>query len=83
MVGVDADEWNALVARGREAGDVHADEVSHVLRHVELSGDVLVQVQEAMAGQGITIDEAVEHIADDTPATMRRVVVESSVCPQR
>jgi len=76
VVGVDADEWNDLVARGRESGDLHADEVSHVLRHVELSGDVLVQVQDAMAGHGITIDEAVDHVADDTPATMRRVVVE-------
>ncbi len=78
LIGVDADEWNALVARGREVGDVHADEVSHVLRHVELSGDVLVQVQEAMADQGITIDEAVEHVDDDTPTTMRRVVVEEA-----
>ena len=57
-------------------GDVHAEDVAHVLRHVELSGDVLTEVQTAMAGQGIQIDDEVDHIADDTPSGGgRRVVV--------
>ena len=52
FAGVDVDEWDALVGRGRRAGAVHAEDVAHVLRHVELSGDVLTEVQIAMAGHG-------------------------------
>ncbi len=72
---VDAGEWEDLVDRGRESGGVHAEEVTHVLRHVELTGDVLTEVQSAMAVHGITIDEAVDHVADDTPSGLRREVV--------
>jgi RNA polymerase primary sigma factor len=75
FVGVDHEEWDELLGRGRAKGAVDADDVAHVLRHVELTGDVLVEVQTAMSGYGITIDDAVDHV-DDTPATMtRRVVV--------
>ncbi len=58
---------------------MHAEEVTHVLRHVELTGDVLTKVQVAMADQGITIDEAVEAVEDDTPSGVaRHVVVQES-----
>ena len=73
--GVDATEWVDLVGRGRKSGAVHAEDVAHVLRHVELTGDVLTEVQTAMAGQGIEIDDDVDHIADDTPSGGGRHVV--------
>ena len=77
FVGVDASEWDDLVAQGRRSGAVHAEDIAHVLRHIELSGDVLAQVQSTMAGHGINIDDEVDHIADDTPSGgRRRVVVE-------
>jgi len=77
FAGVDVREWRKLVARGQVSGAVHAEEVAHVLRHVELSGDVLAQVQSTMADHGIAIDDEVDHIADDTPSGgRRRVVVE-------
>jgi len=77
FLGVDAGEWGDLVARGRSSGAVHAEDIAHVLRHIELSGDVLAQVQSTMAGYGISIDDEVDHIADDTPSGgRRRVVVE-------
>ena len=44
MAGVDAAEWESLLERGRQQGSVHAEEVTHVLRHVELTGDVLDSV---------------------------------------
>jgi RNA polymerase primary sigma factor len=76
FAGVDRDEWGELVARGRDSGELHAEDVAHVLRHVELTGDVLTEVQSAMAHHGITIDAEVEHV-DDTPSSgPRRVVVE-------
>ncbi len=76
FLGVDGDEWDALVGRGRRSGAVHAEDVAHVLRHVELSGDVLTEVQVVMSDHGIVIDDEVDHIADDTPsAGGRRVVV--------
>ncbi len=78
FAGVDVDEWDQLVARGRKSGAVHAEDVAHVLRHIELSGDVLAEVQSTMADHGIEIDDEVDHIADDTPSDGgRRVVVES------
>ena len=78
FVGVDANEWDELVGRGRRSGAVHAEEIAHVLRHIELSGDVLTEVQSTMAGQGIAIDDEVDHIADDTPSNgARRAVVEN------
>jgi RNA polymerase primary sigma factor len=78
--GVDTGEWGKLVAQGRAAGEVHAEQVAHVLRHVELTGDVLDQVQSALAEQGITIDDAVDTDDHDTPvAIVREVVVEEIV----
>ena len=70
---VDADEWGELLARGRESGGVHADDVAHVLRHVELTESVLTDVHTAMADHGIAIDEEVESV-DDTPTSTPRQV---------
>ena len=64
FLGVEATEWEKLVAKGRKSGEVHAEDVTHVLRHVELTGDVLVDVQSKMAEHGIAIDDAVEGHAD-------------------
>jgi RNA polymerase primary sigma factor len=75
--GVEAAEWEELVERGRRAGSVHAEELTHVLRHVELTEAVLTRVHTAMAEQGITIDDAVDTV-DDTPSTLRRHVVVDS-----
>ena len=68
FAGVDLDEWDELVARGRVGGAVHAEDVAHVLRHIELSNDVLAEVQSTMADHGIEIDDTVDHIGDDTPS---------------
>jgi RNA polymerase primary sigma factor len=76
--GVDQHEWDDLVDRGRSAGAVHAEDVAHVLRHIELSSDVLSEVQATMATYRIAIDDEVDHIADDTPSGgRRRVIVEN------
>ncbi|MFZ4721412.1 MAG: sigma-70 family RNA polymerase sigma factor, partial [Ilumatobacteraceae bacterium] len=64
---VDEREWQSLVEHGSATGVVHADEVAHVLRKVELTGDVLADVNERLGGLGITIDDTVEDI-DITPA---------------
>jgi RNA polymerase primary sigma factor len=64
FLGVEAKEWEKLVAKGRKSGEVHAEDLTHVLRHVELTGDVLVDVQSKMAEHGIAIDDAVEGHAD-------------------
>jgi RNA polymerase primary sigma factor len=76
--GVDAGEWGDLVERGRVSGAVHAEDVTHVFRDVELTGDVLADIQDAMTSFGIMIDEAVDSVVDDTPSSIRReVIVES------
>jgi RNA polymerase primary sigma factor len=71
FVGVDSTEWYALLARGRARGVLHADEITHVLRQVELSGDVLAAVQVELAAERITIDDTiddpVDELGDDTP----------------
>jgi len=67
--GVDRSEWDALVQRGRADGGVHAEQVAHVLRDVELTGDALLAVNDSLAGAGITVDETVDDDADETPPT--------------
>jgi RNA polymerase primary sigma factor len=66
---VDRSEWDALVQRGRADGGVHAEQVAHVLRDVELTGDALLAVNDSLAGAGITVDETVDDDADETPPT--------------
>jgi RNA polymerase primary sigma factor len=68
--GVDAQEWALLLSRGEAAGVLHAEAITHVLRHVELSEDVIGLVRADLASRSITIDEAVDevdHGDDPTP----------------
>ncbi len=59
---IDGDEWRLLLAKGRAAGSLYADEVSAVLRDVELTGDVLQVVQQSLAKEGIVVDESIEEV---------------------
>ena len=84
FLGVEAKEWDKLVAKGRESGEVHAEDVTHVLRHVELTGDVIVDVQSKMAEHGIIIDDAVEGHGDDHDEVvdiLHKVTVEPAESP--
>jgi RNA polymerase primary sigma factor len=77
--GVDQDEWDALLERGAELGVLHAEEITHVLRHAELSSDVLSSVQDLMASRRIMIDETIDDADagdDDTPSVGTPRVVE-------
>jgi RNA polymerase primary sigma factor len=65
--GVDPGEWNSLLARGAISGVLDAEEITHVLRTVELTGDVLEGVQKAVAERNIRIDETVDDVVDETP----------------
>src|SRR6187402_3135044 len=75
FAGVDAEEWCDLVLQGQESGAVHAEDLTRVLRHVELTGDVLEQVQTTMEGHGIVIDVEVEPVVDDTPSGIGHTLV--------
>ena len=66
-VGVDAGEWQTMVARGTSRGVLHADDIAHVLREIELTPDVLLEVHNILASNGITIDDGVEELHDETP----------------
>ncbi|MFP5487212.1 MAG: sigma-70 family RNA polymerase sigma factor, partial [Acidimicrobiia bacterium] len=77
--GVERSEWDELVERGRTEGELHADDIAHVLRDAELTGDALHAVHAALAGVGIRIDETVHDVEDDeTPprGASREVVIE-------
>ncbi|NQY56643.1 MAG: RNA polymerase sigma factor RpoD [Ilumatobacteraceae bacterium] len=80
--GVDAEEWADLVDGARESKEVHAEDVAHVLRHIELSGDVLNRVSEVLAEQGISIDEALDaqEQADqpDEETVRRELIIDSA-----
>jgi RNA polymerase primary sigma factor len=67
--GVDPIEWHDLMVRGEAAGVLDAEDITHVLRTVELTGDVLAGVQQAVAARNIRIDETVDELVDDTPTT--------------
>ncbi len=56
-----------MVARGAASGVLHADDIAHVLRKVELTGDVLADVQSTLRERGIAI-EGEEEQHDVTPA---------------
>jgi len=71
MDGVDRSEWDALVSRGRADGQLHAEQIAHVLRNVELTGDALLAVNGSLAGAGIAVDDTV-HDDDDTDTTPPR-----------
>ncbi len=78
MEGVDAGEWQSLIDRGRQQGSIHAEQVTHVLRHVELTGDVLETVQYTLTEAGISLDETVEGLdetieVDDMPTAAQRL----------
>jgi len=82
--GVELQEWERLVERGRQSGEVHAEDVTHVLRHVELTGDVLTDVQSKMAEHGITIDDAVDTDdvdSDESVGVVHKVTVEHANPP--
>ncbi|HEY5662413.1 MAG TPA: RNA polymerase sigma factor RpoD [Ilumatobacter sp.] len=64
--GVDGDEWDALVERGRIDGVLHAEAITHVLRDVELTGEALHIVHEALSKVGVSVDDAL-HDDDDEP----------------
>jgi len=64
--GVDAAEWKSMVDRGSAAGVLNADDIAHVRRKVELTGDVLVEVHTTRAGFGIVIDDHVDELSDIT-----------------
>ncbi|MBL6636463.1 MAG: sigma-70 family RNA polymerase sigma factor [Ilumatobacteraceae bacterium] len=72
--GIVQQDWDALVKRGQSAGVVHAEDVAHVVRDVELTPEVLTSVSEALAKLGINIDDEVdvENEQDVTPAAVRR-----------
>jgi RNA polymerase primary sigma factor len=65
--GVDPVEWNALIARGAISGVLDAEEITHVLRTVELTGDVLEGVQKELTARNIRIDETLDDAVDETP----------------
>ena len=67
--GVESSEWQAMVARGSKAGVLHADDIAHVLRKVELNADVLMEVHATLGGLGIAVDDGVDDMHDDTPVS--------------
>ena len=40
--GVDREEWQRLVVRGRVVGELPAEDITHVLRSVELTSEALL-----------------------------------------
>ncbi|TVR25596.1 MAG: RNA polymerase sigma factor RpoD [Ilumatobacter sp.] len=84
LSGVDIDEWVELVRLGQITGELHAEDVAHVLRSVELTGDALAVVHRSLAGLGVTIDDDLHEALDDTPSTGvgRRIVIEDDEAEQ-
>ena len=56
-----------MVARGSAAGVLHADDITRVLRHIELTPDVLVDVHATLEALGIAVDDGMAELHDDTP----------------
>ena len=56
--GVSADEFSRLLAQGRARRGLSVDDVMAVLKHVELSEDVIDGVRQRLSDEGIHLDEA-------------------------
>jgi RNA polymerase primary sigma factor len=56
-----------MVSRGTTSGVLHADDITHVLRHIELNADTLVEVHSMLAALGIAVDDGMAELHDDTP----------------
>jgi RNA polymerase primary sigma factor len=85
LPGVDHREWIDLVRSGQQTGELHAEDVAHVLRSVELTSDTLDLVQRTLAGHGVTIDDELhETLDDETPHTGvgRRIIIEDDEAEQ-
>jgi len=66
LTSIDQEEWDDLVARAVD-GVVHADDVGHLVRDLEITPELLVDIRERLAASGITIDEHVDLVDDVTP----------------
>ena len=76
VLGSQQAQWERMVSRATQTGVVSADEVADLLREVELTGDVLVDVHADLAARGIRIAEPSEDLVDDdTPVGPERPVV--------
>ena len=73
--GVDRVEWQRLVVRGRVVGELPAEDITHVLRSVELTSEALLVVQAALTAEGILIDEEIDETLDETPVGLGREVM--------
>jgi RNA polymerase primary sigma factor len=58
-------DWAGLVREGRARGVVHAEQVAHVLRYVELTEEVITTVRGSLESQGIAVDESVDESLED------------------
>jgi RNA polymerase primary sigma factor len=74
-VGVPAEDFARLVEKGRLHRSLSLDDVMAVLRHVELTPDVIDTVRHRLATEGIDLDETVEE-AD--PAELLQTLPEPS-----
>lgn len=48
LAGIDPVEWAALIASRSPEGTVHSDDVAHVLRHVELTTDLIRHIESVL-----------------------------------
>ena len=84
--GVDREGLKALVTARRDHGVVHADEVVHAIRDVELTPELIDELHATFQRQGINLDDSVDdplmpvavtsevvaEQADDSPTTARK-----------
>ena len=58
--GIAIDDWAALVEKGQRNGALHAEDVTLIMRDVELSEEAITAVRVALALAGIALDEHVD-----------------------
>jgi RNA polymerase primary sigma factor len=64
-IGVPAEAFREMLARGRERRSLSLDDVMSVLEKVELSADMIDSVRQRLAAEGIELDETVEVATDN------------------
>ena len=64
---IDRGEWVTLIASANEKGEVEPNNVAHVLRHVELTEDILRQIEAVLTKMNLTIGPVEPDISGPVP----------------
>lgn len=81
VVGIDEEEWSALIAFGQRQGELSTEDIVDALRDIELSPEVIDSVRSSIEKIGIRVDQSFE--LDDSGELRRPALNGQKVASQK